>query len=124
MSVVAGLGLSEARKKFSDFDDYRQDIGGILEKYPNMDFEDAYIMAKSKRAGTVPPRSQTETERPAASATVPTRGRAGNSMPTDDEFAVIAARGRQAASRDAEQKVAGIVGFRNLVDAAVDRLLK
>ncbi len=116
MRVVASLGLAETRKQFPDFDSYKQDIVKILEAYPQMSYEDAYLLAKSKKAGAMPPKSQIETEKPAIFATAPSR-----LEQSADAFATMSARGRTETQKESSER--GIVGFRGIVDAAIDRLM-
>lgn len=129
MGVIAHLGLSDVRNKFSDFDEFKEDIGKVMEKYPNIGYEDAYFIAKSKKAGAVPPRSSVESERPDSFGTAPTGGRASEKTAPlgDDAFATMAARGRQARQypeSDSGEQRSGIVGFRDLVNRSLDRLLE
>lgn len=119
MQIVARLGLSEARKQFPDFDNHKEDITKILSVYPGMDFQDAYLLAKSKAASTVAPRGFVDTEKPGSGPTPsPSRG----DMPMgDDAFAIMAGRGRAARSGDTNKS--GLSGFRSIVDAAIDKTL-
>lgn len=52
-----------ARTKFFDFDDYKEDIGEIL-KTSGVSVEDAYILAKGRKAKEVPSKSETDSEKP------------------------------------------------------------
>jgi hypothetical protein len=101
--MIANMGLNEARSKYGDFDNHRDVIGGILQQYPNMNFEDAYLLAKSKAPGKVPPKSAMETERP----------NIGLSLPS------------QAASRQgSSSSSSGVTGFRDMLDAVLDSIVK
>lgn len=119
MTVVAGLGLQETKKKFTDFDEHKEQVIEVMKKYPGIDYEDAYIIAKGKKAGV--PRVVADTERPDDYGTPPSNQNSKSDM-TDDAFAVIANRGREArgASKISES---GVVGFRGIVEAALDKVL-
>jgi len=57
-------GIDEARKKFNDFDDYREDISKVFKAYPGILPEDAYIIAKGRKSADVPPQKNMESEKP------------------------------------------------------------
>jgi wobble nucleotide-excising tRNase len=105
--IIASMGINEARSKYGDFDSHREAIGSVLQKYPNMSFDEAYLLAKSKEAGKVPPKSELETERPSMGVSLPTQA--------------------QTKDRDGYDKggtTSGIGSFRNLMDEALDRIVK
>lgn len=60
----ANEGVSAARSKHGDFDKYEKQIEGVFKKYPGINPEDAYILAKAEVAKDVPPTSEMETEKP------------------------------------------------------------
>lgn len=132
MGIIAHMGLSEARKKHPDFDQFKEDIGKVMTQYPNIGYDDAYLIAKSRKAGSVPPRSNVESERPDSFGTAPTSRRTssdeGDSPMNEDAFAKMAARGRQSRGRsaggDEQDNRSGIVGFRALANDALDRMLE
>ena len=64
ISKEASEGVRSARSKFKDFDDYKEDISKLFEQYPGISPTDAYVLAKSRKAGDVPPKSQMDSERP------------------------------------------------------------
>jgi hypothetical protein len=119
MSVVAGLGVKAARDKFKDFDEYKKGMEDAMTKYPGIDFDDAYYIAKSKKAGSVPPKAAMETEKPADFGTSPTAP-TGASMPGESAMAVMAARGREGRGGGSKS---GIVDFRSVIDAGIDKVL-
>lgn len=120
MHVIAGLGLQETRAKFQDFDQFKEDIGKVMQTYPGMSYEDAYMLAKTKKAGDVPPRGETEAERPGDFATTP-MSPGGAAVPGN--LAAHTMSGRGSESRQDTSPVAGIVNFRSMVDRAADRVL-
>jgi len=65
----ASEGIQKARNRFRDFDDYREDISNIFNKYPGITPEDAYILAKGNKASTSPAQKDLETEKPISLAT-------------------------------------------------------
>jgi len=119
MSIAANMDLKNIRAKFRDFDDYKEDIAVVIKRNPSVNFEDAYYIAKSRKAGNVPARTDVETERP-DDLHVP---ESSSSVPTGaSDYDIIAARGRHA--RGNATPKAGIVGFRSLVSDGIDRLNK
>jgi len=64
LSKEASEGVQRARSKYSDFDTYKDDISKIFEQYPSISPDDAYVLAKIRKAGNTPPRHEVETERP------------------------------------------------------------
>lgn len=64
LQMMAENSVGSARSKYKDFDDFREDIGKILQKAPTLSPDEAYLLAKSKKATTVPVQRQVESERP------------------------------------------------------------
>jgi hypothetical protein len=105
MKMVASMSISDIRSKYKDFDQHKESVGKTLERYPGMSIEDAYILAKSKTAGSVPPAKQMETEKTSGVMTLPTR----------------AAQDRaDTGSSDST----GIAGFRRSLYDALDKIVK
>lgn len=100
MQVVAGLSVNETRAKFPDFDDHKADIKKVMEKYPGMEFKDAYLLAKANTAAKAPPKANTETEKPNSYATPPSP-RTGQKR---------------------EGNLTGIGGFRSAMQEALDNI--
>lgn len=63
--------VKETQNKYTDFDDYKEDMQKVLQKYPNLSIEDAYRMAKSNHLIKHPPTSETASEKPESSFTPP-----------------------------------------------------
>jgi len=57
-------GVDGARRKFSDFDRYKEDISKVFEAYPGITPEDAYIIAKGRKSADSPPQKEVESEKP------------------------------------------------------------
>jgi len=57
-------GIDGARRKFNDFDNYKDDIAKVFETYPGILPEDAYIIAKGRKSANVPPQKEIESEKP------------------------------------------------------------
>jgi len=73
-------GIDGARRKFRDFDDYKDDIAKVFEIYPGILPEDAYIIAKGRKSANVPPQKEVESEKPMSLGT-----RADNAQKRFDE---------------------------------------
>lgn len=118
MKIIAGLGVQQARSQHKDFDEHSEEIKAVLEVYPGMDYTDAYLLAKSKKAGNTPPADHIDTEKPGSNATIPSTAPEPTAMSAEN-MRIIAERGREAAGETKH----GVVAFRELCDAAVDKVL-
>ncbi len=65
----AHKSVIDARAKFDDFDDFKEDIDKIYEMYPGIKLEHAYMLAKSEKSEELPPRGVVDTEKPMSLAT-------------------------------------------------------
>lgn len=45
--------VADAREKFKDFDEFKDDIGKLVKQYPNLAVEDLYLLAKQKNPDKV-----------------------------------------------------------------------
>lgn len=70
VGLMAGMSVNQARSNFKDFDQYKEDIGGILESTSGLSPEDAYLLAKSRRAKDQLTQGEVETEKPSGSMTI------------------------------------------------------
>lgn len=61
--------IENVRNQNPDFDNYRQDMAKIFEKYPGISAREAYILAKGSKVGNTPPQKETETEKPVSLST-------------------------------------------------------
>ena len=65
--LIAGMSVKEAQESNPDFDTYREDVASILSKTDGLSPQDAYLLAKSRRASTQPDAKKIESERPHSS---------------------------------------------------------
>jgi len=119
MAIVGNLGQSEVRSKHVDYDSYQADIAKIMGGQPGLGFEDAYYIAKSRRTEGIPPSNQTDTEKPGDTVGV-LPGGPGAVIPNQSALQTMADRGT--ASREGSVK-SGIVAFRDMVNAAADKIV-
>lgn len=119
LQMIASMGVKDARSKHKDFDEHIPEIKEILGKYPGMDYTDAYLLAKSQKAGDLPPKGQIDTEKPQSTGAVPP-GNADPTQMTRDNMQEMAQRGKD--SRSGRQ-LHGKVGFMALADAAAEKIL-
>lgn len=119
LKIIAGLGVQAARSEHKDFDEHTKEIKQVLAKYPGMDYNDAYLLAKSQKAGAVRPNDQIESEKPQSTGAVPP-GQPNPTAMTTENMEIIASRGRDA---QGGQKLHGHVGFMALVEDAADKTL-
>ncbi len=120
LQILAGIGVQRARDKHEDFDKHTDEIKEVLNKYPGMEFEDAYLLAKSQKAGATPPRGHIDSEKPTSNSAVPDL-RPNPTAMTADNMEIIAQRGRDA--RSGETLKHGHAGFMELAEAAADKIL-
>ncbi len=64
LSREAASGVDKARGKFSDFGKYQDEMTEVFKQYPGIEVEDAYLLAKSKKAAGSPAQEDVETEKP------------------------------------------------------------
>lgn len=108
--IAAYINVADARAKFQDFDQYRPQIGAIIEKYPNMAIQDAYVLAKANVVGNAPPVNVTASERPTNIVTSPENNRVTPERVVNQINNV--------------QQPSPKLRFRGLLDQAIDRVLK
>lgn len=118
MKIMAGLGVQQARSQHKDFDEHIEEIKAVLETYPGMSYDDAYYLAKSHKAGSIPPASHIDTEKPGSTVAVPSNEPTPPDL-SSNAMEIMAERGKE--SR-AETKH-GIVQFRELCEAAAEKVL-
>lgn len=119
MTIVARMGVDQARKQFTDFDQHTEAVAAVMAKYPGMDFQDAYVLAKGLKAGQTPPAKVAETEKPDnfVTAMQPRREAAVG----EDAYAIVAARGKANRSQSAGVPTGGLAGFREILRDAIDK---
>ena len=118
LQLIASMGVKDARSKHKDFDKYLPEMTAILKQYPGMEFTDAYLLAKSQKAGAVPPQDQIDTEKPQSTGTV-LPGKPNPTAMTTDNMETMANRGREARSSQTH----GRAGFMAMAEAAADKVL-
>ena len=121
MSILGHMGAQETRSKHDDFDDYAEDMSKIMGNVAGLSFDDAYLLAKSKRAGNVAKKSQIDSEKPTDTAWSP-NGAQGGALPTQTALQTMADRGKDARENAAATE-SGTVGFRNILKAGMDRAI-
>ncbi len=119
LQIIAGMGVKDARSKHSDFDEHVAEIKVVLNRYPGMDYNDAYLLAKSQKAGAVPPVDQIASEKPQSAGVIPPQGPSPTALTTDN-MDTMAQRGKD--SRSGRQ-MHGRAGFMTIVKAAADKVL-
>ncbi len=119
MQIIASIGVKDARSEHKDFDEHLPEIKEVLTTYPGMDYNDAYLLAKSKKAGALPPRGQIDSEKPQSTGAVPPQDADPTAM-TNNNMQAMAERGKD--SRSGRQ-LHGKAGFMALAEAAADKVL-
>ena len=114
MKLVAIQGVNEAKAKFPDFDDFREDAARLMETIPGLPPDKAILLAKAERAGASVPKKKVESERPGSVVTVP--GQEGLAV-------AINRRTEDSSVEDNKNVGSGIVGFRALLKSGVDKAI-
>ncbi len=109
----ANSGLQDVRSKYEDFDQFKADTLAVLKKYPNMEVEDAYLLAKQVRAGDTPNRNETDLERPNINPY-------GNFSNRREEVKPERKENRRPAGPDPTH---GVVQIRDLLRAATEKVI-
>lgn len=123
--VVAKMSIDATKTAHSDFEDMRPGMIEVNKKYPGMDAEDMYLLAKGKVAGKTPPKKKVESERPGSHLTG-----AGEMEGLDDALAErdnsgMDAQGKARSKEQGRQqgRQPGIVQFREFVKAAASKVV-
>ncbi len=116
MAILGKMGVAESRGKHEDFDDHKDAISNIMGEIPGITFERAYLLAKSEKAGELPPKGQIDTEKPDNQTWSPQ----GGALPNQNALQTIADRGRLS-REDSTATKNGTVGIRNIIDAGVNK---
>lgn len=103
--------LKAARDKYPDFDTFKEDTLAVVKKYPMMEIDDAYLLAKQVRKGNSPAPRETDSERP--DINLFDRSGGGEGEPAEKTEKKPAAK---------PKAVSGVVQFRDIVGKAVDKL--
>ena len=119
--VVAKMSIDDTKSKHKDFEDMRPGMIEVNKKYPGMDAEDMYLLAKSKQAGTQAPRKKAESERPGSHMTG-AEGLDDELSARDNSNMSPQGRARSKGQEDSGRKH-GIVDFREFVRAAADKVV-
>lgn len=65
----AQKGVERARDKYGDFDDHKEEMDKVWERYPGISVDDCYVLAKGNKAKDVIPRGVSDSEKPISLAT-------------------------------------------------------
>jgi len=69
-NLLAGISVGQAKSKHKDFDVYAEDASAILKATQGLSPEDAYLLAKVRKASTQPDKDALASERPTEAVTV------------------------------------------------------
>ena len=64
IEMMAANSVKKARDQYQDFDEYREDVGRILQENPMLSPERAYVLAKAEKSLTTPAQREVASERP------------------------------------------------------------
>jgi len=119
MTILGTLGMQETRSKHADFDEHKDEIAKVMGENPALSFEDGYYLAKSRKAGSLPPSGQINTEKPTDS--VWPQENAGAVVPNQAALQEMADRGRESRDDTAVTK-SGTVGIRNIIAVGMEKV--
>ncbi|MHA1840848.1 MAG: hypothetical protein ACTSYW_02610 [Candidatus Heimdallarchaeota archaeon] len=60
----AAKDMRVTREKYSDFDNYREEMSDIFNRFPGISAEEAYVLAKSQKSKGAPYQEDVESEKP------------------------------------------------------------
>ncbi len=114
LSMIAKTNVDRTISGHADFDQFREATKSEMTRYPGIDIEDAYILAKAKEVAKLPPKTELETERPDATmaplntSRFDSRENKGHQSDRGNEYL-----GGQH----------GLADFRTFADAGIDKVL-
>jgi G3E family GTPase len=115
MSVATSIDVKDVRSQHKDFDEYQKDAAIIMQDTPGISVQDAYLLAKAKKAESLPNKENLERERPDTSVSRSHSNRA-------EEIVERRERQQESASRG-KGRSTGISAFREMIDSGIDRAL-
>lgn len=101
----AHRSITEARAKFPDFDEFKDDIDKLYEKYPGIQLDHAYMIVKSEKSQKLPPRDIVDTEKPVSLATRQSDADAAYKKRKEENKTIGGHRGLKAAMEAAAEKI-------------------
>lgn len=119
MAILGKMGVDESRGKHSDFDEYKGEISKIMGEVPGISFERAYLLAKSEKAGELPPKNQIDAEKPDNNIWSPEAPQ-GGALPNQGTLQQIADRGSES-RQESSKTTSGTVGIRNIISDGVNK---
>ncbi len=111
LSLIAKMNVDATVSSHDDFNDYREEIAGVMKKYPGIEIEDAYKLAKFEKVSKLPPKKELVSERPDRSM-LPLNTSLGH-----DE------RGKIERGNEYKSQKRGLADFRDFTDVALDKVL-
>lgn len=123
--VVAKMSIDATKNAHKDFEDMRPRMIEVNKKYPGMDAEDMYLLAKSKVAGNTPPKKKVESERPDSHLTGAEGMEDLDDAISERDNSSMQPQGRaRSKEQGAKQgRQSGIVQFRNFVRNAAEKVV-
>jgi hypothetical protein len=114
MQQLAIQGIEAARREFSDFDKFGPEIQKVVQDYPMLGINDAYFLAKSRKAKDMPSREQLDSERPDSTATRPHTGVDEAKRRVDE---------RRESKQEDKKRHLGRRGFREILSDGIDKAI-
>lgn len=123
--VVAKLSIDATKSAHTDFEDMRPGMIEVNKKYPGMDAEDMYLLAKSMKAGKQAPAKKVESERPGSHLTGADEMEGLDNALGERDDSKMQPQGRARSKDEGRQpgRQPGIVQFREFVKAAANKVV-
>ena len=67
LGLIAKSNVEKVISDNADFGEFQKETKAVMQKYPGIDVQDAFTLAKAQKIGALPPKQELETERPDSS---------------------------------------------------------
>ncbi len=115
LSIIAKTNVDRVINDNADFGDFKDETKLVMQKYPGIDIQDAYTLAKAKKVSELPPKKELETERPDVTMSPLNTSRFENRENKSHDTE----KGNEYSSSGQH----GLVGFRAFADKGVEKVL-
>jgi len=114
MQVATVIDTKDVKAQNPDFDEYQSEAAVIMQDIPHISVEDAYLLAKSRKAKATVSQKDVDREKPNT-----TMVRSPVDRTAEGEEGLERVRKTSAS----ERRKSGIVGVRDIIDAGLDKIM-
>lgn len=122
MKIATTMDVKEVRGSHTDFDAYQKEAAELMQQNPGLSVKNAYLLAKAQALEKTPSKQNTDRERPDSTMSRSTVDRTAEATErrSRQSSSVSDARSNRREEHDVSS---GVVGFRAILDAGIDRYL-